>query len=967
MTADEKIHPPMTRPITLSPWLVIVGALLLYGFTLDHWLTLGSVHLISIVTGWDWQPFPMSWRQNFVPPLFFALTSPIRLLPIAAQPMALNLFSAVCAALTLGLLAASVRLLPHDRTREQRQREGGEFALLSLPTAFLPPLFAVLMMGFQLTFWKNSIGATGEILDVLVFAFLIYCLLKYRVTQSDRWLFTFALVYGLGTSNNWALIPFFPFFFIALVWIKGISFFNWRFISGIILCGLAGLLLYLLIPALAKLRAGEGFRSTFHLQLGAQSYALRLVPRWIAALAAVSTLLPLIFMGIRWPSFEGELSAAGSALTRLLFRVLHVVFLLLALVTFFDFKYSPSARMHETPVSFLSFYYMGALCVGYFSGYLLLVFGRDAVQSWEKTTTLMKGTNAAIVGLVWLLAVGSPCLLLYENLPHIKAAHTGALEAFAAEVMRDLPAKPTIVLSDDSERLELLEAAYRRAGQVNPHILVETASLEHREYIAYLVSHYPVLTNYVTPPARLKRVLPARSMITFVVEISQHYPVYYLHPSFGYYFEAMYPKPHGLVYQLLPYPKDVLPPPNPSAEEIKFNQDVWTKLESGTLAGLPERAKLDPDVNALCVDYSVALDFWGVELQRAGHLVEAGAQFAEAAALNPYNFVAELNEEYNHQLQKNDHRPLDTGDLIYKALSYYRGILPLFKLNGPGDEPNLVLEFGSMFAKGGNMRQAINLFQRRLQLLPGDPAAELDLAKTLIDLHQPDKAMEMLRKIPPNSGVTPWEITRVEALVYLGKNDFGSAEKLLLTAVKENPQDEDRVGILAEFYRATGNNALREGKEAEAHRRFTNAFYYINTYLDLLKNEHAVGNSYDIAAALLKKAEIEMMLKSYDAGIATLGELIALDPANPTAWLNRAIAEIQLNKLDAATKDYSGLKKLLPSQQQYIIDYGLAEIAHKEKNTAEEIRYLKRYLDEAPDDTPEYQRVQQRFVTLEAH
>ena len=65
-----------------------------------------------------------------------------------------------------------MRLLPHDRTREQRQREGGEFALLSLRAAFLPVLFAVLMLGLQLTFWQNAVAATGEMLDVLVFAFL---------------------------------------------------------------------------------------------------------------------------------------------------------------------------------------------------------------------------------------------------------------------------------------------------------------------------------------------------------------------------------------------------------------------------------------------------------------------------------------------------------------------------------------------------------------------------------------------------------------------------------------------------------------------------------------------------------------------------------------------------------------------------------------------------------------------------
>ena len=126
----------------------------------------------------------MSWRAEPLTPLFLVLTYPVRLLPAAWQPVCLNAFTALCAALTLGLLARSVRLLPHDRTREQRQREGGEFALLSIRTAFLPPLFAVLMLGLQLTFWQHAVSATGEMLDLLVFAFLI--LLRAAVSHFPK-------------------------------------------------------------------------------------------------------------------------------------------------------------------------------------------------------------------------------------------------------------------------------------------------------------------------------------------------------------------------------------------------------------------------------------------------------------------------------------------------------------------------------------------------------------------------------------------------------------------------------------------------------------------------------------------------------------------------------------------------------------------------------------------------------------
>lgn len=257
MTTEEKVSPPQKRGIIPSPLLVVLGALLLYGFTLNHWVTFNSLAVIARVTGWDWHPIPLPWRQTPVAPLFFVLTCPIRLLPVAWQPAVLNAFAAFCAALTLGILAASVRLLPHDRTREQRQREGGEFSLLSLPAALLPVLFAVLMMGLQLTFWRNAIAATGDMLNVLVFAFLIFCLLKFRISQNDDWLSGFAFLYGLGTANDWALIGFFPFFLIALVWIKGVNFFNWRFLARMAGCGFLGLLLYLLVPASAAW-AGSG-------------------------------------------------------------------------------------------------------------------------------------------------------------------------------------------------------------------------------------------------------------------------------------------------------------------------------------------------------------------------------------------------------------------------------------------------------------------------------------------------------------------------------------------------------------------------------------------------------------------------------------------------------------------------------------------------------------------------------------
>jgi tetratricopeptide (TPR) repeat protein len=969
MTTEDNMNSPQERTFRLFPWLAAVGALLLYGITLDHWVTLNSLPVIARITGWDWHPLTLSWRQTQSAPLFLVLTCPIRLLPVPWQPAALNAFTAFCAAATLGLLAASVRLLPHDRTKEQRQRESGAFSLLSLPTAFLPVLFAVLIMGFQLTFWRNAISATGEMLDVLVFALLIFCLLKFRISQNDNWLAVFAFLYGLGTANNWALIGFFPFFFVAMIWIKGINFFNWRFLGRVAGCGFLGLLLYLLIPAISSLGGDRAnFFSILRLEFGAQSFGLRMVPRWIAAVAALPTLLPLIFAGICWPSFEGEVSAAGNQLTKLMFRLLHVFFLVLALSMFFDFQHSPSSPLKDAPgIGFLTFYYLGALCVGYYSGYILLVYGRPPGQAWEKRGPVSRIFNLLIVGLLWLLAVAAPCGLLYQNIPRINAGRNNVLADFSRETIQCLPAKQVILLCDDPVRLYLLQAAFCREGKPDKNILIDTTSLLHREYIAYLISRYPELKKLTTQPEKLPRFISSDALVKYLYGLSRKYPLYYLNPSFGYYFEAFYSIPHGLVYELQTYPKDATDPPLATSQVIKENQDVWTKLEQNSLATLPSLAKLDPGAEAIGDKYSVALDFWGVELQKAGYLKEANAQFAEAARINTNNFIAKINKEYNERLLKNDHRPVNSGDLIFKAINLYRGMLPILKFNGPVDEPDLDLEIGALMADGHDLRQAAALFERRLQLLPGDVPAQLSVAKVFVDSGMPDKAIELVRKLRANPTASKWEVSRVEALAYYAKNDFATAERLMKDALKENPQDENRIAILAEFYRVTGYAALHQTNSIEASRRFTNSLLYLNQELKLppAAGQNAASRR-SVPDTLLKKAEVEMMLKSFPASIATLSQIMELQPNNATALLNRAIAEVQVNQFQAAREDYKALRKLMP-RQLYVADYGLADIAARQKNTTEQIRCLKRYLDSAPDDLPEYQQVKKQLRKLESH
>jgi hypothetical protein len=397
-----------------------------------------------------------------------------------------------------------------------------------------------------------------------------------------------------------------------MVWIKGFSFFNVRFIALMTACGVAGLTLYLLMPAIGSLGGDHAnFSSLLRQELGAQTYALRIIPRYIVLVAALATILPLIFAAVRWPSFEGELSAAGNNLTQFMFQTLHAVFLIFALATFFDFQYSPSVRMSEMPNSFLTFYYVAALCIGYFSGYFLLVFGRKPAQAWVHTGPARDFLNVAIVSAVWTLAVAAPIVLAVQNIPHLEAANSPALAQFADTVLDGLPEKNAIILSDDPARLSLLEAAYQRRHLSNQNILVETDSLAHREYLRYLTERYPPFKRTMTPPEKLPPVVSGRALARFMYQAGHNHQIFYLHPSFGYYFEDFYLRPQGLVYELKSYPNNSAQPPLATDAEIKENQSFWSKLGDRPLKSLPAMAKLDMDPEVVSTDYSVALNYWG--------------------------------------------------------------------------------------------------------------------------------------------------------------------------------------------------------------------------------------------------------------------------------------------------------------------------------------------------------------------
>jgi tetratricopeptide (TPR) repeat protein len=964
MTTEPELRQEKNFVAQWLPWAVAATTLTLFLITLNRWISTSSVGPVARVSGWLWQP-------ELNAPLYWVLTYPLRWLPVRAIPIALNCFSAVCAALTLALLARSVALLPHDRTHPQRLREKDPFGLLSIPLAWLPPVLAALVCGLQLTFWENATAASSEMLDLLVFAYVIRCLLESRLDEDSFWLTRASLVYGLGMANNWAMIGFFPLFMAALVWVRGLSFFNLQFLSRMFVWGVAGLSLYLLLPLI------QSFADISHVPfwpglkagLGGQKAMLVTMfqnARHIVLLLSLTSVLPVFILSLRWASHFGDKSQLGVALATLTFHVVHGLFLLACIWVALDPPLSPRYRGMGLP--FLTFYYLGALSVGYFSGYFLLIFGAAPVGRFVRPPPpWMRLINRTVVsGIVVLLGL-APAALLYRNWPQIRISNGPMLEQFAALTAQGMTAKHKVVLSDDYRRLLICQSASAQKGTSPDCIFVDTTSLAWPDYHRYMRQRYHERWPVDLPRGRRARVegLP---LIALMSKLAETNSLYYLHPSFGYYFEVFFLEPHGLVYELKPYDTNRLTAPVPSQELIGANEDFWAKADQSVLpeviASLPRTRAAQPrdvleklmqkahlktepnrDAAVLAAYYSRALDYWGVEMQKLGQLTQAAAHLQRAIDVNPDNVTAGINLECNHNLQAGRKGSVQLSKSIEDEFGKYRTWDQVIGENGPFDEPNFCYEQGRVFAGGGNYRQAAQEFVRVKALAPDNLPARLWLAQLHILGRMPAEAVKIVDEIRAQTDLLKLdrtnqsEVVFVETSAHLANKDVRGAEAAIQAALEKYPADTN---LLAGAAQALIN-----------YGQYTNALQLLERQLKLTPDD---------TGALVNKGYAFMQIDAFQKAIPVFSRALELDQGNYSALLNRAIAYLRTDQLDAAQKDYQVIEKSYTNIYQ--VNFGLGEIAYRKRDTNAALQYYERYLSNAPPKTEEAKLVSQHIQEL---
>src|SRR5262249_50501213 len=158
--------------------------------------------------------------------------------------------------------------------------------------------------------------------DLLIFAFVVRCLLEYRILQKEFWMIAFALVYGVGMANNLAMIAFFPAFLVAVIWIKKLGVVN----PGVLLrtgaFGLLGFSLFFLMPLLNSRHAGPdvGFWTVVHATVASDKRLLFSFPREVIMVLGLTSLLPVFVIGMRWASYFGDNSPVGIFMATAMFH-----------------------------------------------------------------------------------------------------------------------------------------------------------------------------------------------------------------------------------------------------------------------------------------------------------------------------------------------------------------------------------------------------------------------------------------------------------------------------------------------------------------------------------------------------------------------------------------------------------------------------------------------------------------------
>jgi tetratricopeptide (TPR) repeat protein len=931
------------------PWAVAGGALLFYLLTISAGLSLPNLRTVARVADWVWHPDPGR-------PLAWLVFMPLRGLPETWQPLGLNLVTVVVAALVLAQLARSVAILRLDViSTDPMRKKISETAVWAGPSAWLPPVLAVLVLGLQTEFWKHATSATGEMLSVLCFAFAWRGIFEFRWGREEKWLYRAALAFAVGMTDNWWLLGYLPVFVAGVIWAKGFSpFLEVRFLIRMTTWAAAGLSLYLIVPTLLVLTAPEqwDFLGALKSYLGVQKSGLVMLRTHVFRLLALVGLLPFLLLAVRWRSHSVQLAddtRHGVFVTKLSGHVIHLSFLITALWL----SLSPVLTPYQLELSppLLVYAYPWALVAGYGVAYVLvfgLARGNRSPARWPAVTAKF------LLGAV-------PALLLWQNWSDLRLTNGGALRELARQLYADLPAEPTTVLSDDPRLLLVLRSELARHDGAKKPLLVDTRFLPLPEYHRRLHRDYGGRWPELPPPGT--NLLSAAGMTYTIGKMAARERVVYLHPSSGLFFEPFEVGSQGWVHTL----RARGPKPDGDSNAVAPLTAPWDKRWNDSLASLAEQiaavrqrqARVSrPPFKALKLAgrhhetadylnqaYSKALNHWGVQLARAGDRAAAATWYERALAFNPENLAARINGEYLARWQRGETNRLTLNSIqedFPELQSRFKSWAEVVSRYGPVDEPTTLMYVGLLYLKTGYPQQARRQFTRSVELAPNWISSRLGLARCLNltgDYAQSEALTAAICQSPELQelrGPALAQLLQIRTIALWRLGQTNAANQFIAEFAGTHQQAEEVVIVAADLCLAAGERAA-----------------------ELKWRELLVQRDPKRPEWLVQQGQAELRNNQPEPAIKTFNAALALASDQPEARLFRGIAALQAGQLEVARQDFQDLVDH-PEHAQNAL-FGLGSVAWHTADTNGMIHYYKSFLSNSPAANPQTDLAAQRL------
>jgi len=937
------------------PVQVAMCALAFYALTLSHGTTVASLPLTAKLAGWDSEPMTGH-------PLLWLLTLPLRVLPAGWIPPAVNLFSAMLAALVLGILVHSLELSAWTRPLATLGGRGR-----------LPLLLAVALCGLEYNFWREATAATGEMLQLLLLASAIGCLLQYRVKKRFHWLLAAAAVWGSGLAESWMMVLTLPVFVVSVFRLRWRRLLSLKPNVQLVLAGLGGFSIIFIQPVANSFlghasldpveSCGLALKRYYH-ELGEIRFLFWQAHRMESIEVILFFLIPVVSIFIRPHDENLRQKSRLDAGILWLNRVGRALFLLACVWLAFDPVTGPrQILLKQTGMAMplLSFDYLTALAAGYLAGNLLLALHGDPAKRLRRGRALEKFSRRAATPVFAGLLVVASLALLIRNTPAITLANREPLTEFAQLAMSALPPGRGLMLGDDAPQMLVFQAAAAAGHKDRDWPLADIRLLAQPAYRAQLAKKFP--GGWLTKPDQGE--LTAKGVEVFIEPLVQTGQVCFLNNSCGLLFETFRLEPAGSIYTLKPYTgRDIDPPPLSSAtmaatekfwdaaeprmdrlrETLSPHEPPFERTLLRALARLQIQPVSSPQTRTVADWYSVALDDWGVRLQRSGELSAAQKRFVQALELNTNNAAARLNLYCNTNLAAGHKLDLAGVKLLNWQLGDPGALDRFMQGFGPVDEPSFCYLLGTAFNQHGLSRQAMQQFERACRLAPDVVAPKLALAELYTRFGFEEQSRELIaqaRNVLPslaekNSLETGLDVLEAES--WLSQTNVASANTVLQPLLQQHSDDARVQAMAMRAYVAFGD--------------YSNALDLVNTRLQA--DPKNIGT-------LVYKAAIYFRMGAASNTVAVLDSALAITNA-PELRLLRADARVNAGQLAAAEKDYQELDQTLTNH--LVTSYGLAKIALLRHDTNDAVVWLERCLTNVPANSAPYKMLNWQLGAL---